>query len=301
MRTPGLIPATLVVLLARPELFAVDCENPLCEGEVCFVGDFSAPAEIDGPGAAVVARIHTLALESGAPGAQSWGISITSRGCRFTSVTTRGTAGAEADDDSPGLRTTGFESTQLLGPEYYDDPKIEGGVVSAVVLSFLRPISLDPGDSPHDVLRITVEGSLPDGGGCRECDLRFETTSRGNFFPTNKITYNFLTCSLTPGAAVIDICRRAFRRGDPNADAQVNIADSIRLCGFLFLGDAAPPCMEAGDANNDGRLHITDAIALLMHLFGASAPPATPGSDCGFDPPTPPGYLGCESYPACDE
>src|SRR6185436_6181336 len=43
-----------------------------------------------------------------------------------------------------------------------------------------------------------------------------------------------------------------FRRGDTNADAHVDVSDSIATLGYLFLGSGAPACLDAADANDDG-------------------------------------------------
>jgi hypothetical protein len=77
------------------------------------------------------------------------------------------------------------------------------------------------------------------------------------------------------------------RTGDVNADGKVDIADAIRLLGYLF-GHAEPPgCMKAADANDDDGVDIADAIAILSYLFAgrsiilpdgrAAAPAVHPG------------------------
>jgi hypothetical protein len=74
-----------------------------------------------------------------------------------------------------------------------------------------------------------------------------------------------------------------FIRGDSNSDDRIELSDPVRLLGYLFLGTAAPPCLDAADANDSGALDITDAVFVLEHLFlGGPAPPA-PYPDPGFD------------------
>ena len=58
-----------------------------------------------------------------------------------------------------------------------------------------------------------------------------------------------------------------FKRGDANNDGVVNVADPIALLGYLFLGGAAPSCLDAADANDDGVLNIEDPIGMLNYLF----------------------------------
>jgi hypothetical protein len=104
-----------------------------------------------------------------------------------------------------------------------------------------------------------------------------------------------------------------FVRGDVNADAQIDLADPIRIITYLFAGDAEPDCLDAADANNDAYLgsrapvDIADAIYLLGFLFAWGEPPPppfrqTPPSlprDCGFDPEMDDG-IDCRWYPPCE-
>lgn len=93
-----------------------------------------------------------------------------------------------------------------------------------------------------------------------------------------------------------------FRRGDSNADGEVNISDGIHVLDFLFLGGKAPPCTEASDADDDGVLNISDGIFVLGFLFlGGPAPPAPGPTSCGPAPGEAggPGDLGCAEYTTC--
>jgi hypothetical protein len=91
-------------------------------------------------------------------------------------------------------------------------------------------------------------------------------------------------------------CEQQFRRGDANSDGELNLGDALWLLGYLFTGEAAPPCADAADADDDGQLRLPDAVLLLNFLFFSSPaqlPP--PSTGCGVDP-TPDG-LGCERHP----
>jgi hypothetical protein len=91
-----------------------------------------------------------------------------------------------------------------------------------------------------------------------------------------------------------------FRRGDSNADAQLNITDGIFVLNYLFLGGPTPTCLEAANANDDPSLNITDGIYILNFLFLGGPSPAAPGPDaCGPDPVTSPTDLTCEAYTKC--
>ncbi|MGQ9590550.1 MAG: alpha-2-macroglobulin family protein [Planctomycetota bacterium] len=75
-----------------------------------------------------------------------------------------------------------------------------------------------------------------------------------------------------------------FVRGDSTDDGKVDISDAVTALAYLFLGGAAPDCLDASDANDDGTLNITDPIYLLGYLFlGGPAPPA-PFPEAGEDP-----------------
>ncbi len=78
--------------------------------------------------------------------------------------------------------------------------------------------------------------------------------------------------------------QEVFKRGDVNADGEVNISDASFLLNFLFLGGPTPPCMDAADANDDGNADISDASYILNFLFLGGPPPPAPGpATCGPD------------------
>jgi hypothetical protein len=78
-----------------------------------------------------------------------------------------------------------------------------------------------------------------------------------------------------------------FIRGDANADGAVNLADAVRVLGYLFLGTTleCPLLAEvAADADGSGTVGINDPIFLLNHLcLGGPAPPG-PFPECGTVP-----------------
>lgn len=95
-----------------------------------------------------------------------------------------------------------------------------------------------------------------------------------------------------------------FHRGDADNNGQLQLTDAVRILGFLFLGQAAPTCIDAADADDNGQLQLTDAVRVLGYLFLGQAPPSPPGppgdNACGEDP-TADGALdlGCETYTNC--
>lgn len=87
-----------------------------------------------------------------------------------------------------------------------------------------------------------------------------------------------------------------FKRGDSNSDGQVTIADSAHTLCYLFLGGAAPGCLDAADTDANGNLTIADAVATLAFLFvNGPAPPAPGPFNCGVGAPV----LGCNTPPPC--
>jgi hypothetical protein len=95
-----------------------------------------------------------------------------------------------------------------------------------------------------------------------------------------------------------------FKRGDVNADGKVDISDGIKALGYLFLGEAAPACLDAADANDDGDVDISDATKIFGFLFLGEAELRAPGPfACGPDPSADRvegGDLGCGAYAPCD-
>jgi hypothetical protein len=96
--------------------------------------------------------------------------------------------------------------------------------------------------------------------------------------------------------------RADFRRGDANADGEIDLSDAIFLLSYLFLGGSEPSCRDAGDADDNGSLEITDPISILAFKFQGGRKPAEPFSAepyplCGIDP-TEDG-LDCEEFKPC--
>ncbi len=144
------------------------------------------------------------------------------------------------------------------------------------------------------------------------------------------LSVGFLPCPECPGAADTNAIVNAieviatdepppppqrFVRGDVDASGAINIADAIRIFGFLFLGDPDLPCFDAADPNDDGSINLTDGVYVLLWLFQSGNPPREPGptesnwlaaggkADCGVDPSPDAGGvdLTCLSFPACDD
>ena len=76
-----------------------------------------------------------------------------------------------------------------------------------------------------------------------------------------------------------------FRRGDANADGEVEIGDSYFMLMNLFRGGPAPPCEAAADFDGMNGFGFTDSLNLLQWLFAGGLVPPDPGpTSCGPDP-----------------
>lgn len=220
-------------------------------------------------------------------GARSWSMSIVCEGAEIVDITVARTFAASVDDDPPGLRSGGFERSELAtrGIGLCEG---KSGAVTAVVLSFGDPITLPP-EGTARVARIGVEGTFPDEpGAVAEASLAFADGCIGSGMSvSNSVTWQGQTVPLTTETCHFELvgAPRHFRRGDANDDGQVNISDPLFVLGCKFLGGICPECRDAGDVNDDGLLDVSDAVFSFNFLFLGGAPPRLPGPDaCGPDP-----------------
>jgi len=100
------------------------------------------------------------------------------------------------------------------------------------------------------------------------------------------------------GAYEVLLTDTPFKRGDTNADGSLNIADAIRILGYLFSGSRLVYCLKALDANDDGGVNIADAVKVLGHLFGGEGDLPDPFAACGSDPTQ--DELSCDAFPPCE-
>ena len=79
-----------------------------------------------------------------------------------------------------------------------------------------------------------------------------------------------------------------FRRGDANADGEVDLSDAISVLGQLFGSVPAPLCLDASDTNDDSIVDVSDAVFALVWLFGEEngADLELPDRQTGRDPPS---------------
>ncbi len=137
----------------------------------------------------------------------------------------------------------------------------------------------------------------PTGAGAHEGDALEALVLDGSTLELNGRVESLKAGSVTPIDATTTVDPSAIRydRGDCNADRSVDITDAVGVLFYLFMGLAAPPCLEACDSEGSGAIDLTDAVYILLYLFlGQAAPPAPSGS-CGVDPS--PSALGCAQSP----
>ncbi|MEM7231100.1 MAG: hypothetical protein AAF517_02930, partial [Planctomycetota bacterium] len=84
------------------------------------------------------------------------------------------------------------------------------------------------------------------------------------------------TCGASPKLLAQE---STFVRGDANLDGRVDLSDSVRILGFLFLGSERPACMKAADTEDSGSVSLNDAIYLVNFLFLGGARPIQPYPD----------------------
>ncbi|MCP4708033.1 MAG: hypothetical protein GY869_05375, partial [Planctomycetes bacterium] len=119
------------------------------------------PAVIEGPPGSTVQFEAAVRLFEAAAPIRGWSLSVGSSDvawCRVVDATAAGTVGASYLADPPGLVEGGVEITEVttgLGNE---------GAISAVMLTYLKNISLDPANLPYDLLRVTFEAVIPTEG-----------------------------------------------------------------------------------------------------------------------------------------
>lgn len=229
------------------------------------------------------ASVHAAIVSNGIDGGvQGWSLSALVTGGNITDANLDGTAGADVDDG--GIRDVGFEKTEVVDPGRNNG---SFGAVSAVVLSFTMPITLD-GTGTAGVLNIDIATSDP------VTDDTNQTVTVGwqdglvgagqpvaNVATVSGATADFCTCQAAE-VTFVPIPVPVFIRCDPNNDGQSDIADAIFLVNSLFRGGPAASCQASADCNGDSLHDVSDALYNVAHQFSGGPAPGAP-------------------YPACDQ
>ncbi len=296
---------------------AADCEDSDCADAVSCAGGIDL--KIGTPDDPDASQIVLCASEGGgealvtayvgpndpadppANGAQGWSLGIEHNPAELTITndtypTTSGTVAGDVNDG--GIRNTGFEKTEIVDPGRNDG---RAGLVSAVVLSFTMPITLDPGRD-QSILRARYVVADGAGGEGFSSEINFSNGLIGSGQPVDTV----LTVqgqTLMPreisGITVVhseDACAppsAVFLRADANNDAKVDIADPIFTINWLIRNGPAPACAASADSNDDGKTDISDPLYTIAYRFMAGPVPAAPFPSCGEDS-TPDG-LACDN------
>ncbi len=129
-------------------------------------------AEVEGRGGDAFEATYDSVLTarnspSASDGAQGWSLAMAAVGAiRIVDLTFDGTVSADASEDSAGLREAGFARIQVSDGMPLDaegscrDGSGVSGAVTAVVLSFTRPVTL-PAEGAATIARIMVAGEFP--------------------------------------------------------------------------------------------------------------------------------------------
>ena len=187
-----------------------------------------------------------------------------------------------------GLRNGGFEVTEMVDPSLGDQGQ---GAVSAVVLSFTMPITIDPVSSVR-ILTLNVAANAPqpaDQEAVLAGDLVWRDNMRGVGQPVQNVatvsgaTEDFGCCENASISFHTESAPAAsdFIRCDSNNDGTSNIADAIWIINELIRKGPATACAAAADCNSDDNRDLTDAVFAIAYQFQGGAAPGAPFPGCG--------------------
>jgi hypothetical protein len=202
--------------------------------------------------------------------------------CEIQGVTPPGAAGAvDVVVTTPGGSTTLPGGFRYVPPPAVTsiDPSsgpIEGG--TQVTIRGQHFVSVQAGD-----IRVQIAGKALGTLVVADEETITGTTPSGAAGPADVVVTTPFGELTLPGGFTYSAAGPRFVRGDCNADDDVNISDGIAVLGFLFLGGAEPPCLDACNPDDGVDLNISDGIAVLNFLFLGGPSPAAPYPDCGTD------------------
>jgi hypothetical protein len=168
---------------------------------------------------------------------------------------------------------------EVIGDGTYD----QGGEV-ALTQDMILYVSING----EPAIRMLGGGPFPDGVSFPTIDIQL-----GENDPPPPPVLHFYSLHIVAHPRIVDGV--PFRRGDSNADQQLDLSDAVYILLWRFAGGSEPTCLDAADSNGDGRHDLSDAVFVLSFLFKGGEAPPTPGPQvCGFGPGA---SLGCVSYP----
>lgn len=64
--------------------------------------------------------------------------------------------------------------------------------------------------------------------------------------------------------------------GDVDGNGEINVADAVRIVGYVFRNEILMMPAEAGDVNDDGSINVGDAVYLVNYIFKGGPGPLRP-------------------------
>lgn len=170
------------------------------------------------------------------------------------------------------------------------------GVVMAAIINtddVATQETLPPG-TRHRILNITY-GAGPSGTAGEVYPIRY-SNALGD--PPVQVLFVIDGYEVRPATRPgwVSLPEKEFIRGDADENGRLEIADAMRILGWLFLGGRKPRCMDAADANATAEVNIADPIYILSYLYIGGPEPPAPFPFCAAVPPV----LGCERHEYCE-
>lgn len=212
------------------------CWTAALEAQGTFSYGFEdAPASIQAEAGSTVPFQVKLILSSseldGASGPQGWSLGVANDGVNVSAVTTAGSAAADVADG--GLRNTGFEVFEIVNP---DNNGGQQGIVQALVLSFVMPITLPP-NTDQIIGLVDYEATV--GAEASTGTVEYRNGLVGSGQPVNNdVTFEGQTATPTLSALTINIEPPPPPEADCE-DGEDNDGDGAVDCDDSDCADAA--------------------------------------------------------------
>jgi hypothetical protein len=206
---------------------------------------------------------------------------------------------------STGVGSTRARFSQVSGPPFTGvvlgapSNLVAVGGVKSVALSWSAPAGTAP--DGYAVYRSANQG----GPYAKVADVAASPTSYTDGGLADSTAYCYLVRSKAGAVESSDSntsCdttkpggQPTFRRGDADANGNIDVTDAVNLLNFLFLGGPKPQCLDASDFDDSGLADISDAVANLSYQFLGGVASALPGPlNCGPDAILEAPDLGCD-------
>lgn len=181
------------------------------------------------------------------------------------------------------------------GPDHFVanvDPVGGSGVTCGAIFSFAGLASIPSGFSqPILEMAYQVDGNAQSN----VITLSFCDTLDQPPLATRVVVQGTARATEAVNGSVTYFSSTPYRRGDLDANGNLDISDVVALLESLFTPSVAP-CFAAHDANADGQVDLSDPVFALNFLFGNGRELSEPFQQCGVDPAS---LLECHGYLGC--